>query len=183
MATTKKMDLLTAVEQIVERANGSKLGAEFYRKANKYIEYLSERLELTKEQSVMMALFIDNSDNVSTCIYNICLYLECRTTRIIRYMADIDVLEKRELIRVNRRGKQLTYRVPMEVIDAFKRNEKFEPKDCSGLSCQELFVEIAKTPISVFLNPPKRTCKLLGKLKIPALMPLKPSACILVTVN
>lgn len=142
MATTKKMDLLTAVEQIVERANGSKLGAEFYRKANKYIEYLSERLELTKEQSVMMALFIDNSDNVSTCIYNICLYLDCRTTRIIRYMADIDVLEKRELIRVNRRGKQLTYRVPMEVIDAFKRNEKFEPKDCSGLSCQELFVEI-----------------------------------------
>ena len=142
MATTKKMDLLTAVEQIVERANGSKLGAEFFRKANKYIEYLSERLELTKEQSVMMALFIDNSDNVSTCIYNICLYLECRTTRIIRYMADIDVLEKRELIRVNRRGKQLTYRVPMEVIDAFKRNEKFEPKDCSGLSCQELFVEI-----------------------------------------
>lgn len=142
MATTKKMDLLTAVEQIVERANGSKLGAEFYRKANKYIEYLSERLELTKEQSVMMALFIDNSDNVNTCIYNICLYLECRTTRIIRYMADIDVLEKRELIRVNRRGKQLTYRVPMEVIDAFKRNEKFEPKDCSGLSCQELFVEI-----------------------------------------
>ena len=142
MATTKKMDLLTAVEQIVERANGSKLGAEFYRKANKYIEYLSGRLELTKEQSVMMALFIDNSDDENICISDFCLYLECRTTRIIRYMADIDVLEKRELIRVNRRGKQLTYRVPMEVIDAFKRNEKFEPKDCSGLSCQELFVEI-----------------------------------------
>lgn len=48
MAATKKMDLLTAMEQIVEKAKGSKLGAEFYREANTYIEYVSERLELTK---------------------------------------------------------------------------------------------------------------------------------------
>ena len=34
MAATKKMDLLTAMEQIVEKAKGSKLGAEFYREAN-----------------------------------------------------------------------------------------------------------------------------------------------------
>ena len=40
MATTKKMDLLTAVEQIVEKAKDSKLGAEFYREANIYIEYV-----------------------------------------------------------------------------------------------------------------------------------------------
>lgn len=142
MATTKKMDLLTAVEQIVERAKGAKLGAEFYRKANTYIEYVSERLDLTKEQCVMLSLFIDNSDNDCISISTFCKFLDCRTTRIIRYMADIDVLEKREFVRCSRRDKHLTYRVPMVVIDAFKRNEKFEPKDCSGLSCQELFVEI-----------------------------------------
>ena len=142
MATTKKMDLLTAVEQIVERARGAKLGAEFYRKANTYIEYVSERLDLTKEQCVMLSLFIDNSDDENICISDFCKYLDCRTTRIIRYMADIDVLEKREFVRCSHRDKHLTYRVPMVVIDAFKRNEKFEPKDCSGLSCQELFVEI-----------------------------------------
>ena len=142
MTTTKKMDLLTAVEQIVERAKGAKLGAEFYRKANTYIEYVSERLDLTKEQCVMLSLFIDNCDNDCISISTFCKFLDCRTTRIIRYMADIDVLEKREFVRCSRRDKHLTYRVPMVVIDAFKRNEKFEPKDCSGLSCQELFVEI-----------------------------------------
>ena len=57
-------------------------------------------------------------------------------------MADINVLEKRELVRCSRRDHRITYRVPMEVIDAFKKNEKFVPKDCSGLSCQELFGEI-----------------------------------------
>ena len=48
MAAIKKMDLLTAMEQIVEKAKGSKLGAEFYREANIYIGYVAERLELTK---------------------------------------------------------------------------------------------------------------------------------------
>ena len=72
MAATKKMDLLTAMEQIVEKAKGSKLGAEFYREANIYIGYVAERLELTKEQSVMLALFVENSFNFSICISNFC---------------------------------------------------------------------------------------------------------------
>ena len=142
---TKKMDLLTAVEQIVEKAKDSGLSAEFYRKADKYIKYVSERLELTKEQSVMMALFIDNSDDECICISQFGRFLGCRTTRIIRYMADIDVLEKKELVRCSRRDHRdhhISYRVPMEVVEAFKRNEKFVPKECSGLSCQELFGEI-----------------------------------------
>jgi hypothetical protein len=34
------MDLLTAMGQIVKKATDSKLGAEFYREANIYIEYV-----------------------------------------------------------------------------------------------------------------------------------------------
>ena len=51
--TTKKIDLLTSVESIVYLAKGSKLNKEFYRKADKYIKYMSEKLELTKEESVI----------------------------------------------------------------------------------------------------------------------------------
>ena len=143
MATTKKMDLLSAVEQIVEKAKGSGLSCEFYRKADKYIKYVSEKMELTKEQSVMMALFIDNSYDDSICISDFGEFLECRTTRIIKYMTDIDVLEKKELVICCRNGRSITYRVPMEVIEAFNRNERYVPRDCSGLSCQELFAEIS----------------------------------------
>lgn len=136
------MDLLSAVEQIVEKAKDSGLNREFYRKADRQIKYVSGKMELTKEQSVMMALFIDNSDDDSISISDFGKFLGCRTTRIIRYMTDIDVLEKRELVRCSRCGHSISYRVPMEVIEAFKRNEKFVPKDCSGLSCRELFGEI-----------------------------------------
>lgn len=143
MATRKSLDLLTAVEQIVDKAKGSGLSSEFYRKADKYIKYVSERLDLTKEQSVMMALFIDNSDDERIQISDFGKFLECRTTRLIRYMTDIDVLEKRELVRCKRsRHRSMCYRVPMEVIEAFKKNEKYEPKDYSGLSAKALFGEI-----------------------------------------
>ena len=136
------MDLLSAIEQIVEKAKDSGLNSEFYRKADRQIRYVSEKMELTKEQSVMMALFIDNSDDDSISISDFGKFVGCRTTRIIRYMTDIDVLEKRELVRCSRCGHSISYRVPMEVIEAFKRNERFVPKDCSGLSCRELFGEI-----------------------------------------
>ena len=47
----------------------------------------------------MMALFVDNSDDTSITISDFGKFLDCRTTRIIRYMQEVDVLEKRELIR------------------------------------------------------------------------------------
>ncbi len=142
MATKQKMDLLTAVEKIVDKAKGSGLSPEFYQKANRYIKYVSERLDLTREQAVMMALFIDNSDDTSITLRQLGQFLECRTTRIIKHMADIDELEKKELVRCSRGCRQISYRVPIEVIEAFKNNEKYEPRDCSGLSCMELFGEL-----------------------------------------
>ena len=142
MATRRKMDLLTAVEQIVDKAKDSGLRSEFYRKADRYIKYLSEVMDLTKEQSVMLALFIDNSDDTSISLSDIGKFLGCRNTRIIRYMAEIDVLEKREFVRCSRGDMRLRYRVPIEVIEAFKNNKKYTPKNCSGLSCQKFFDEI-----------------------------------------
>ena len=143
---TKKMDLLTAIEQIVEKARDSQLSKEFFRKADKYIKYVSDKLDLTKEQSVMLALFINLSDDDSIRLYQLSNYVKCPTVRILRYMNEIDELEKRELIRCHRntRGccKGISYRVPFDVIEAMKRNERYTPRNCTGLTCQELFGEL-----------------------------------------
>ena len=133
---TKKMDLLTAIEQIVEKAKDSQLSKEFYRKANKYIKYVSDKLDLTKEQSVMLALFINRSDDSSIRISEISCDVKCSTVRILRYMNDIDELEKREFIRCcrdyNGYRKSISYRVPFNVIEAMKRDEKYVPKKKHG---------------------------------------------------
>ena len=93
--TTPKMDLLSAVEKVVELSKGSHLEAEFFRKAARPIKYIADKLELTKEQSVMMALFIDNSSDTSIRISDFAEKLECSTTRILRFMKDVDELANR----------------------------------------------------------------------------------------
>ena len=142
----KQMDLLTAIEQIVEKAKDSKLSPEFYRKASRYIKYVSDKLDLTKEQSVMLALFVNRSDDSSIRISELSVDVKCSTIHILRYMNDIDVLEKREFVRccrdINSYRKSISYRVPLDVIEAMKRDEKYVPRKCTGLTCQELFGEL-----------------------------------------
>ena len=62
--------------------------------------------------------------------------------KLIRFMNDIDVLEKRGLIICCRDRRGRSYRVPMKVIEAFQHNELYKPEDLSGLSCAELFAEL-----------------------------------------
>ena len=142
----KQMDLLTAIEQIVEKAKDSKLSPEFYRKASRYIKYVSDKLDLTKEQSVMLALFVNRSDDSSIRISELSEDVKCSTIHILRYMNDIDVLEKREFVRccrdINSYRKSISYRVPLDVIETMKHDEKYVPRKCTGLTCQELFGEL-----------------------------------------
>lgn len=140
MATKQKMDLLTAVEHIVDKAKGTGLSPEFYRKAARYIKYVADKMELTREQAVMMALFIDNSDDTSITMRDMGRFLECRTTRILKYMSTIDELEKKELVRCNRGSHQFSYRVPIEVLEAFKKMKSLSLKSAQGFlawNCSE----------------------------------------------
>ena len=125
---TRKLDLLTAVEQVVELSKGSRLNAEFFKKAAHPLKHLSERLEMTKEQSVMMALFIDNSNDTSIRNSDFSRHLECSTTRVIRLMSDIEELERRGLVCCRRDGSDISYRVPWEVVEAFERRFLYKIK-------------------------------------------------------
>ena len=138
--TTRKLDLLTAVEQVVELSKDSHLDADFFKQAARPIKYLSDKLELTKEQSVMMALFVDHSSDSSIRVSDFSSHLECSTTRIIRFMKEIDELVRRELVLSSRDRNGVFYRVPFEVVEAFKRNEKYVPCVYSGLNCDEYLI-------------------------------------------
>ena len=136
---TKKLDLLTAVEQVVELSKGSHLDDDFFKKAAKPLKYISEKLELTKEQSLMMALFIDNSEDTCIHINDFAKHLDCSTTRIIRTMNDIDELAHKGFVLCSRDRHNISYRVPMDVVEAFKHNEKYAPREYYDLTCSKLF--------------------------------------------
>ena len=142
---TEQLDLLTATENIVDLAKDSGLKDDFFCKAAPYIDYLSERLGLNSQQIVMLALLINNSDDDNIRAYDLSRYVNCSTVHIIKYTTAIDELEKLGYVIkiISRRGcGHDSYRVPVEVVEAFKRNEKYVPCVPSNLSNSELFDEI-----------------------------------------
>lgn len=142
LAELKRLNLLTAIEQIVELSEGSNLSEEFYVKARRYVRYVAKKLSLTPVQAVLFSLFVDKSDDSCIRISDFATHLRCRTVRIIRYMSDIDVLEKRKLVICCRQRREKTYRISMPVIEALKENRCYEPQLRGGLTCEELFDEL-----------------------------------------
>ena len=140
---TEQLDLLTATENIVDLAKDSGLKDDFFCKAAPYIDYLSERLDLNSQQIVMLALLLNNSNDSSIRADDLSRYVNCSTVRIIKYTTAIDELEKLGyVIKIPSRRGNDSYRVPSEVVEAFKRNEKYVPQVPSNLSSSELFDEI-----------------------------------------
>ena len=138
----KDMNLLEAMEHIVAMAKGSELSDEFYNKADEYICFVAEKLQLSKLQSVMLALFVDKSDNRSILASDIAEFLQCTTIQIIKCMNDVDELVCREYIIKRKDDRQLSFRVPIDVIEAFRNNEAFVVKAKTNLSASELMMEL-----------------------------------------
>lgn len=113
---TKPKNLLEAFENIVELSEGSKLDAPFMVKATVPIKYAARKLKLTPMQTVLLAQFVDRSEDNGIRLSEIASYTGCRTTRILRLMPDVEVLEKLHYIRAARVLHTLSFRVPSDVL-------------------------------------------------------------------
>ena len=142
MKEMKDMNLLEAMEHIVAMAKGSELSEEFYNKADEYICFIADKLQLSKEQSVMLSLFVDNSDSRNILASDIAEFLQCTTIQIIKCMNDVDELVRREYILKREDERQLSFRVPIDVIESLRNNEAFVVKAKTNLSASELMMEL-----------------------------------------
>lgn len=124
MARTK--NILEAFERIVELAKDSKLDVEFQTKVGNEIRYASRKLHLSSMQTILLALFVDRSEDNSIRISELAQYTGCRTTKILRLADDIDVLEKLHYLRASRSHNSLSYRVPGKVLIALRENKPYQ---------------------------------------------------------
>ncbi|MDE6028325.1 MAG: hypothetical protein K2G23_09655, partial [Muribaculaceae bacterium] len=122
----KSRSVLESFEHIVELAEDSTLNEEFFAKADSHIKYASRKLKLTPMQTVFLALFVDRSEDSRIMISEIARYVGCRTLRILRLSANIDVLESKRYLRASRSNNSLSYRVPPEVLKAIRNNQPYE---------------------------------------------------------
>lgn len=121
----KPKSLLEAFEYIVELAKGSAFNDEFMRKADVYIKYASRKLKLPAMQTVLLAMFIDRSEDNSIMLSEIAGYVGCRTTRILRLSKEVDELERMHYLRARRGSDRLSYRVPRDVLSAIKDDRPY----------------------------------------------------------
>ena len=117
------------------------LSEEIFKKAAKPLKYISEKQEITMGQSVMLALFVEfffSRYNIS--LSDIAEKFDCSSSTILRFMNGIDGLEQHGIVYCARDGQHIRYRLPMEVIDVFRMDEKFVPKSHDNITCIELFL-------------------------------------------
>lgn len=79
---TKPKSVLEAFENIVELAEKSSLDKDFFDKVTTHIKYASCKLHLTPMQTVLLAQFVDRSENRCIRISDIAEYTGCRTTNL-----------------------------------------------------------------------------------------------------
>lgn len=123
--TTRPKNILESFEYIVELAEDSNLNQEFFEKADRQIKYAARKLKLSPMQTVLLALFVDRSEDQRIMISELARYTGCRTTKILRLSDDIDVLEKLRYVRASRGGNSLSYRVPAQVLKSLRKNEPY----------------------------------------------------------
>lgn len=121
----KPKSVLESFEYIVELAEDSNLDRDFFEKASTYVKYASRKLKLTAMQVVLLAMFVDRSEDSRIMISEIARYAGCRTTKILRLSDDIDMLESMHYLRASRSRKSLSYRVPGAVLKSLRKNQPY----------------------------------------------------------
>ena len=124
-ANVKPKSILESFEYIVELAEESALDSDFFSKAAPHIKYAVRKLKLTPIQAVLLAIFVDRSEDSRIMISEIARYLGCRTTKILRLSDEIDVLESKHYLRAARGRRSLSYRVPGDVLTSLRKNQPY----------------------------------------------------------
>lgn len=131
--------VLESFEYMVELAEDSNLDRDFFDKASTHIKYASRKLKLTAMQVVLLAMFVDRSEDSRIMISEIARYAGCRTTKILRLSDDIDILESKHYLRASRSSKSLSYRVPGAVLKSLRKNQPYIHETEPVLDTQTFF--------------------------------------------
>lgn len=122
---TMPKSILESFEYIVELAENSNLDAQFFGEAGMHIRYAVRKLQLTPTEVVLLAIFVDRSEDSRIMLSEIASYTGCRTTKMLRYMNHIEHLEELHYLRVARTKDSLSFRVPHEVLEALANDRPY----------------------------------------------------------
>ena len=140
--TGTKSSLLGHIDKIVELSEKKGLTDDFFERAAQHINVVTEKLGITPIQALLLSHFLNRCDDQEITIDDISESIKCSKIRIIQYMNELDELEQKKFIYCCRESKTITYRVPLYVIAALRKDEKPEPERYEHISINEFFTAI-----------------------------------------
>lgn len=117
--------ILEALENIVIKSEGSNLQEEFFSEAKKEIKIVTDKLGLTPNQAILLAIFVENSNDSRIRTTEIADHLGCNNIKVLRLSNDIEDLLTKRYIRSSCNDNNVFYRVPKEVTDALQKDKPF----------------------------------------------------------
>ena len=140
LLTPVEPTLVANMERVVELLAELKYGDPFINAAKPYLAFVADKMAVTESQALMLSVFLEKSLYGAISMENITDMLGCRAIRVLGFMADVDSLIERKLIRREKKeryAEETCYYMPKKVIEAFKNNIVFTPKPTKGLTAAE----------------------------------------------
>ena len=150
------MKILEHLEKINALLSEAGLCKKFYTKAREHINAASAFLNISQIQTVLFALLLEHFGEGSMPIIKLSDELKCRKLEILKYLDDFEDLEKKGLIKTDKKPKTFSnflrnkeekfpnYSVPFDVINAVRKGIEYKAKTYSNLSPIEFFDCVAE---------------------------------------
>ena len=137
--------LLDAIEYVLDRAADCGLSSSFYKSVDASLEYLSSRLEMTKNEALLLSVAVNMGADFRITLANIAEYFACSRIKVLKLARDLDSLvERKYLRRVKLRERETTYILHYAAVESIQNDEPYIHLPQSELNAEQLFEEIHK---------------------------------------
>lgn len=142
--------LLEALQDVLEASRDCKLEKSLFRHEDwgrNAFDYLNERMGLTDEQCILLAIIFEEGVDGHAMMRDICEHLKCTKLEIISHQNDIDVLIERGLIEPSG---HFCYEVPNEALSAIQKNKNYNYETALCKTADDLFDELFRLHLSCY---------------------------------
>lgn len=136
------LNIIDALDHVQASAFNSKLTKEFWEECSAEIDYLCERLDLNRNQVVLIAIMSEIGEAVSW--RRLGEFIGLSRLKAMSFTQDLEGLKDKRWIYQcaarERGGMYDGFKLVYGIINAFRHNQRFEPEKIDGLS-EQMFID------------------------------------------
>ncbi len=146
----EEQTLLSALCQIVELSEDSKLSDAFFKLADQPVQYICRRQEVTPMQAVFLALSVNFGSDGPFELEDITEHLSCNNIQFLAHKSEFEALQKRWILFRNNEFGGVKYRVNRNLFEKYKDNEPFVMRGRENLNSLEFFDRVYQVTHHLF---------------------------------